>query len=779
MTSLRRIGCGMGVRVLRGLRTGLLFLALAMAYVAHTGVAQAQSYTFSTIQISGLERIETATVLALAGIGRGREVMAGELNDAYQRIQGSGLFETVEIVPQGATLLIRVREYPTINIVNFEGNKVLKDEDLAEIIESQSRHVYSPATAETDAGRIVEIYAARGRMAARVTPKIIRLDGNRVDLAFEIVEGRVTEIERLSFTGNNAYSDARLRQVLQSKQAGILRRLVQSDSFVPERVEFDKQLLTDFYRSRGYIDFQVLGVANEFSRDRDAFFMTFNLYEGQSYSFANITTVSEVTGVDAAEFDREVRVKTGATYSPSDIDTTISRMEALALNKGLTFVQIVPRITRNDRDLTVDLTLAIVRGPRIFVERIDIEGNTTTLDEVIRRQFRTVEGDPFNPREIRNGAERIRALGFFSRSDVNTRPGSASDQIVVDVNVTEQPTGSLSFGATYGVASGLGGNVQLQESNFLGRGQYVALNFSTASSSSDTLITFIEPNILGRDLKFKFNAFQKVSDNDFSFYQTDRMGLSFGLDFPLSRSSRLEVHYSAARNDLFEVSLDSSPILDLEKGERVSSGLGYTFTYDSRLSGLNPKSSAQLRFGQDYAGLGGDVQSIRTSALLSVQTKVFREAVTLRAELEGGALHMLDGQVGTVIDRFSGTGKVRGFEPNGYGPRDLDATNRDALGGNLYAALRLEAQFPLGLPEEYGISGGVFLDVGSVWGLDNTTGAGGIGSVDDSMQLRSSIGISLFWDSIIGPLRFNFSKALLKEDYDIEQAFDLTISARF
>ena len=779
MTSLRRIGCGMGVRVLHSLRTGLLFLALAMAYVTHAGVAQAQIYTFSTIQISGLERIETATVLALAGIGRGREVTAGELNDAYQRIQGSGLFETVEIVPQGATLLIRVREYPTINIVNFEGNKVLKDEDLASIIESQSRRVYSPATAEADARRIGEIYAARGRMAARVNPKIIRLDGNRVDLAFEIVEGSVTEIERLSFTGNNAFSDARLRQVLQSKQAGIFRRLIQSDSFVPERVDFDKQLLTDFYRSRGYIDFQVLGVANEFSRDRDAFFMTFNLYEGQSYSFAAISTVSEVTGVDAAEFDREVRVKSGATYSPSDIDTTISRMEALALNKGLTFVQIEPRIVRNDRDLTVDLTLAIVRGPRIFVERIDIEGNTTTLDQVIRRQFRTVEGDPFNPREIRNGAERIRALGFFSRSDVNTRPGSASDQIVVDVNVTEQPTGSLSFGASYGVASGLGGNIQLQESNFLGRGQYVALNFSTASSSADTLITFIEPNILGRDLKFKFNAFQRVSDNDFSFYKTDRMGLSFGLDFPLSRSSRLEVHYSAARNELFEVSADSTPILVGEQGARISSGLGYVFSYDTRLAGLNPKSSIQLRFGQDYAGLGGDVQSIRTTALLSAQTKVWREAVTLRAELEGGALHMLGGQASTVLDRFAGTNKVRGFEPNGYGPRDLDATNNDALGGNLYAALRLEAQFPLGLPEEYGISGGVFFDIGSVWGLDNTNGAGGLGSVDDGMQLRSSIGISLFWDSIIGPLRFNFSKALLKEDYDIEQAFDLTISARF
>ncbi len=778
MTSLRRFGCGVGARILRRLRTGLLFLAIAMAYGALPSVSLAQSYTFSSIQVSGLERIEVATVVKLSGIARGATVSAGALNDAYQAIQGSGLFESVEIVPQGGTLLIRVREYPTVNIINFEGNKILKDEELAGLIRSQSRRVYSPATVEADAQRIAETYSAQGRVSARVTPKLIRLEGNRVDIAFEIVEGAVTEIERLSFTGNRAFSDVRLRQVLGSKQAGIFRKLIRSDSFVPERVDFDKQLLTDFYRSRGYIDFQVLGVSTEFSRERNAFFLTFNVLEGQPYSFAAIRTISEIAGVDAAEFEREVRVKSGATYSPSDIDNTITRMEALALNKGLSFVQIEPRITRNDRDLTVDLTLALVRGPRVFVERIDIEGNTTTLDQVIRRQFRTVEGDPFNPREIRNGAERIRALGFFATADVTTRPGSASDQIVVDVNVAEKPTGSLSFGATYGVAAGFGANVNLQESNFLGRGQYVALSFSTAANNANTLITFIEPQLLGRDLRFKFNASQKVSDNDFSYYKTDRIGLQVALDFPVSRNGRLELRYSAARDDLFDVNPTSSAILQAEAGALISSALGYTFTHDSRLAGLNPNASLQFRFGQDFAGVGGDVQSLRTTALMVAQTKVFREAITLRAELEGGAVNMMGGQTSRVLDRFSGTGKVRGFEPNGYGPRDLSpGGNQDALGGNFYAALRLEAQFPLGLPEEYGISGGVFYDVGSVWGLNNTAGTSM--AVDDTLHLRSSIGVSVFWDTVIGPLRFNFSRALIKQDYDVVQDFDLTISTQF
>jgi outer membrane protein insertion porin family len=776
MTDLRRIGCGVGACVLQRLHAVFLFLAIAMACAALPGAAQAQSYVFNRIQVDGLERIETATVISLAGIGRGATVTAGELNDVYQRVQGSGLFETVEVVPQGATLLIRVREYPTINLVNFEGNRRLKDEDLAALIVSKSRHVYSPATVEADANLIVEAYAQSGRMAARVNPKVIRRDGNRVDLAFEIAEGAVTEVERISFAGNRNFSDRRLRQVLETKQAGIFRTLVQRDTFVSERVEFDKQLLTDFYRSRGYIDFQVLSANSEFSRERNGFFMTFNVHEGQVYTFATITTISEIDGADADEFQREVKIRSGSTYSPSVIDATISRMEALALNKGLNFVRIEPRISRNDANLTLDLTFALTRGPRVFVERIDIEGNTTTLDQVVRRQFRTVEGDPFNPREIRNAAERIRALGFFSTTDVNTRPGSDIDQVVVDVNVEEQPTGSLNFGATYALSSGLGGTIQLQESNFLGRGQYLAVDFSTATANSNSQLTFIEPQFLGRDLKLKFNAYYNTADNNFANFKTRFMGVSPAIDFPISTNGRLELRYTVKNEELYDIAAGSSPILAGDVAALTSSVIGYTYTHDTRLSGLSQNASAKLRFSQDYSGLGGDVNSVRTTALLSAQTRVLHEEVILRAELEGGAVNMLSGN-SRIVDRFSGTNVVRGFEPSGFGPRDTGAVNNDALGGNYYAALRLEAEFPLGFPEEYGLTGGVFADIGSVWGLQDTAGA--TGTVDDSMHLRSSIGVSLFWNTVIGPLRFNFAKPISKQSYDIEQAFDLTISTRF
>ncbi|MCV2864375.1 outer membrane protein assembly factor BamA [Albidovulum sediminicola] len=756
-------------------------IAISLAFTALPAPSFAQDYVFSTVRIEGNSLIEDATILKFAGIARGTSMSAAELNDAYQRIADSGLFEAVELVPSGGTLVIRVVENPTINVINFEGNRRIEDEELATVIKSQSRRVFSAAQAEADAAAIAQAYADQGRLSARVEPRIIKRDGNRVDLAFEIREGRVTEIERLSFTGNQAYSDWRLRRVLETKQAGIFRRLVQRDSFIGDRTEFDKQLLKDFYNSRGYVDFQVLSVASEYSRERDAFFLTFNVREGQQFRFGKITTVSEYEGVDPAEYAEVMKIRDGASYSPLAIDTTITKMEAVALKNGLDFLRVEPRVTRNEREGTLDVAFVLTKGPRVFVERIDIEGNATTLDQVVRRQFRTVEGDPFNPREIRDAAERIRALGFFANSEVNPTQGTGADQVIVDVNVEEKPTGSLTFGASYSVANGVGFNIGLSEANFLGRGQYVSVNLNVGADTQNSGITFIEPSVLDRDLKFRFNTYYNTTDKDNAAYNTTRIGVQPSFEFPLSDFTRMELRYKLASDELSEVGGDtpanSSPILVGEEGKEVSSAIGYTVSYDTRVGGMDPTRGTLLRFSQDFAGLGGDVEQLTTTALASHQRKIMREDVTVRAEIEGGVVHRFNGDT-RILDRYTGNGKIRGFEPNGIGPRDLNAVNEDALGGNYFAVARLEAEFPLGLPTEYGISGGVFADVGSVWGLDNTTGAGGA-AVDDSLNLRAVIGFSVFWESVLGPLRFNFSHALKKEDYDRTQNFDLTVSTQF
>ena len=757
----------------------LFLITVSMACVGMPQQAFAQSYSFSTVRVEGNDRVDAATILSYAGIARGQAVSEGALNDAFQRISNTGLFETVEIVPSGGTLVIRVQEYPTISVINFEGNARIKDEQLAGLIQSKSRRVYSPSMVEADAALIAEVYQQEGRIAATVTPKIIRRDGNRVDVAFEIREGKVVEIERLSFVGNRAYSDRRLRQALQTKQAGIFRRLVSRDSFVPDRLEFDKQVLRDFYTSRGYIDFQVLDAVGEVTRERDGFFVTFTVREGQKYTFGTVETISEVEGVDAAEYASLVKLRPGVTYSPAVIENNIARLENLALKQGLNFISVEPRLVRNERDQTLDITFAITRGPRVFVERIDIEGNTTTLDEVIRRQFRTSEGDPFNPREIRRAAERIRALGYFADAKVDTEQGSAADQVVVNVDVEEQPTGSLTFGVSYGADSGVGFAIGFSEANFLGRGQTVGLDITTGTDSGSASARFVEPAFLGRDLSLSLGASYTETENANALYNTRLGSLSVGIGFPIGEDTRLSLNYKLTESRVSDVDDGSSVILAAEEavGGQFASSIGYSVNYDTRTNGLNPNGGVLLRFGQDFAGLGGDLQYISTTALALAERRILNDDVTLRVVAEGGMINMVKGN-SRVTERFFANGKIRGFEGNGIGPRDLEADNEDGLGGNMFAVARFEAEFPIGLPEEYNIKGGAFFDVGSVWGLDNTKGTNDV-TVDDSANLRATIGVSLFWDTPVGPLRFNLSRALKKEDYDKTRAFDLTLSSQF
>jgi len=758
---------------------------LAIAAIGGSGPltpAFAQSFPISSVEIDGNQRIEDATILSYLQLERGKNATAGQLNDAIQRLQRSGLFETVDVVPVGNRLVVTVKEYPTINRVNIEGNKRLKDADLLPLLKSQSRRVYSPATAEADAALLAEGYNQAGRIAATVTPRIIPRSNNRVDLVFEVAEGDVVEVERISFIGNRAYSDRRLRRVIESKQAGLLRSVIQSDTFVADRIAFDRQLLRDFYLSRGYVDFQVLSSTPELTRERDGYFVSFKIREGQQFNVGQVTTYTDLPEIDVDEYQKVSRLKDGEVYSPAKIDNTITRMERLALQQGLNFVRVEPRVTRNDADITLDVEFAIIRGPRVFVERIDIEGNATTLDRVVRRQFKTVEGDPFNPREIRDAAERIRALGYFSTADVNTAQGSGPEQVVVDVNVEETTTGSLGFGVSYGADAGASFNVNFTERNFLGRGQTLSFSFDTGSDNKDTSLSFIEPAFLGRDLSLGLNAYFRTTDSQYANYDTQNVGFEPSVEFPVSENGRLRLNYRISEDSIENVDATTSNIIRRDDGSAYTSAVGYLYSYDTRRTGLNPNGGVLLRFGQQIAGLGGGIRFLQTTGLVSAEAKVAREEVTLRAQFEFGANTRLTGNSRITERFFLGSSKLRGFEGAGVGPRDLVSANQDALGGNYFAVARFEADFPLGLPEEYGLRGGVFFDVGSLWGLDDTnTGTTAVpgAAVDDGFKVRSTIGVSLLWDTQIGPLRFNFSKALVKEDYDQERSFDLTVSTKF
>lgn len=765
---------GVGCVLTRGFATvRSLWMALCIVILA-AGAANAQSFAFSSFEIEGNQRVADGTILTFAGLNAGAGLSTAELNTAGQNIRASGLFESVDLIPQGNRLLIRVVEYPTINRINIEGNSRLRDAELLQLVQSQPRRVFTPAQAEADTAAISEAYARQGRINATVTPRIIQQSDNRVDLVFEVVESAVTEIERITFVGNRTYSEGRLRRVLETKEAGFFRALVTRDTFSPERIAQDRQVLTDFYRSRGFIDFVIQNVDVSLTRERDAYLVTYNLREGQRFAFGNVSVSSEINGVDAADFQGVARVRPGVTYSPLPIDNDITRLERLAVQRGLSFVEVEPRFTRNPRALTVDVEYVLVSGERVFVERIDIEGNGTTLDRVIRNQFRVVEGDPLNPREIQNSSLRIRALGFFENVSVDTREGTSPSQAIIDVDVTEGPTGTLTFGANYNTDNGLGLLASYREDNFQGRGQRFDFDISTAETNRRFSFGFTEPQLLGRDLRGSIDLSYATTDNENALYDTERLRISPAMSFPVSDLGRLSLFYALEFTDLNDVSSRASQIIqnEADQGGVWSNAIGYNYSFDNRRSGLNPNAGIVLRFGQEFGF--GDTQFIKTTALAGAETRVLNEEVTLRATWEGGLLSYQDGS-SRVTDRFFlGSRLLRGFEAGGVGPRD-EVTD-DALGGNAFSVIRLETEFPLGLPSEYGISGGAFIDYGSVWDVGETFGEDVI--YDDFIG-RSVAGLSIFWTTPIGPLRFNFTEPLDVQDEDNTRNFDVTISTRF
>ena len=763
------------------LRGASLCVMLSVAWLVPGSQAQAQQYQFNTVVIDGNERIGDSAILRRAGIGRGQAVSGGQLNDAYQNLQNSGLFESVSLEPQGNTLVITVVELPTLNRVSFEGNRRIKDEMLAELIGSTERRVFNPSQAEQDAAAIAEAYSNEGRLSARVQPRIIRRDQNRVDLVFEIFEGDNVEIERLSFVGNRVYSDRRLRRVLDTKQAGLFRRFVKRDTYVEGRVEADKQMLRDFYLSRGYVDMRTEAVNAELTEERDGVFVAYNITEGQQFRFGNVSVESEVPGLNAAVYRDLLKIRPGVIYSPTLIENDIARIERQAIRDGVDFLRVEPVIDRNDRDLSLNVTYKLSRGERIFVERIDIEGNTTTLDRVIRREFDSVEGDPFNPREIRQAAERIRALQYFETAEVNARQGSSPEQVVIDVDVEEKPTGSLNFGGSFSNNDGFGVAVSFQEENFLGRGQRLNLSISTAEDATRYGVTFVEPRFLGRDVALGLKLDYAETNSSYTSYDTERLVFQPSLTFPVSENGRLSTRYTLEGIEMLERDdEDNSATIanEIAEGALFSSSLGYTYTYDTRRTGLDPTQGILFEFGQDLAGLDGDNEYIKTTAKLGAEKRIFNEEVTLRATLEGGALAWNSG-TNRAVDRFIlGPSIMRGFEPGGIGPRDQSNGVDDALGGNLFAVARFEAEFPLGLPEEYGITGGVFYDVGNLWDLSDVDTTGGT-IVGEGGSFRHVIGFSVFWDTPLGPLQFNVSDALKKECFSKEQSFEVTLRTTF
>ncbi len=758
--------------IFQNLNVILFIVILLLSFSILPNKAHTQETLVSSINVDGNKRISSDTIVSLSKVQVGSAYSPTQLNSALQSIKKSSYFKTVDISIFNNILNINVIENPTINSISFEGNNTLSDINLNELIRSKQRQTLLISQVEKDTDKIATAYADTGRISAIVTPKVIELSDNRVDLVFEITEGRITEVEKITFTGNRVFSDLRLKGVIATKQAGIFRRFIKSDTFVKDKLDYDIGLLRNFYINKGFIDFEVQSSV-ELTREKDAFLINYNIKEGQKYIFSEIKFDTSKLNIDEKSLDKINRIKNGSKYDRRRVTKLIDEIDIYLAKNGFNFFEPVPVVSRNDENLTMNVEIQINETRKVFVERIEVEGNSTTLDEVIRLQFDFVEGDPFNRRKVLEAVDKIRGLGFFSNVETSTRNGSAPEKIIIEVKLTEKPTGSLGIGAGYNSSDGTVATFNVNERNFLGKGQTVQLDLSTSKIEKQTELGFEDPSFLGRNLLAGISFGQTSTTPSSVPLSTDKLYFEPKIGFPLSRDSKLTIEYSFDQEDVKLTTASNlvSPIIRDDVGKKNKSALIFIYSLDKTNSVVTPTAGYDFRIIQELNGLGGDISFSKTNLNFRTYRTILRDDIILSSNLSSG---VIVGSDASLMNRFSlGGDRLKGFRNQGIGP--YDSTYDTHLGGKMYTSLSLEASFPIGIPEEYGIYGGIFLDTGSLWGLDNTDS----GRIDDSSEIRSALGFSIFWESAIGPLRFNWSSPIKKETNDVTENFRFTIDTRF
>jgi outer membrane protein insertion porin family len=750
--------------------------------------------------VRGNERIEPTTVISYLPISVGETVDAQKIDAGLKALARTELFsnETIELSSNG-DMVITVVENPIINRVLFEGNSSIKEDKLRDEVTVRPRGIFTRAKAQADVGRIVELYRRAGRISADVVPQIVELPQKRVDLIFKINEGPKSGILRVNFLGNHGFSDNDLRDVVVTEQSHWYKFFSSNANYDPDRLEYDKEQLRKYYRNRGYYDFRVASAVAELSPDKNGFVVTYTLEEGPEYKFGKINVETDLKKLDKNVLLSLVPLHTGEVYQDERIEQATDALTFAAGAAGFAFVDVRPRYTANRAKGTVDVTFDIKEGPRVYVDRIDIVGNTRTLDYVIRREMNVSEGDAYNRVLVDRSKNQIKALGYFKDVDITEIPGSAPDRTGLQVKVTEQPTGELSFSAGYSSVDQLVIDLGVTERNFRGRGENVRARISIGSLRQQVDFSFTEPRFLGRDMAAGYDAYYyKINLTQYSAYKTTTLGTGVHLDFPLSLNSRGSLRYTIRTDDVqidptfcTPGTLIVSAALCDQRGNFLTSLIGYGYRMDRRNDSLNPTRGFFFQVNQDFAGIGGDVRYVKTEGdggWYHGFNKTYILSVTARA----GDVEAWGGDHVRINDRFyEGGNSFRGFQTAGIGPRDLtlvtDGQN-DALGGKLYAIGSVELTIPTFLPEQYGIKAALFTDFGTLGLLDRvdkstTDPVTGLPRTDplikDDLGLRASAGLSIFWKSPMGPIRFDFSQIIRRDYYDKTELFKFSTATRF
>lgn len=761
------------------MRAAVTVVIALSAWVVSAGIfapdAIAQQGTAITeIRVVGTKRIDPSTVNSYVQIQPGDTYDSARIDASLKSLFNTGLFADVTLRREGTALIIQVVENPIINRIAFEGNRRLADEVLDAEVTLRPRVVYTRTKVQNDVKRLLDIYRRSGRFGATVEPKVIQLAENRVDLVFEIDEGPSTGIRAINFIGNGQFSDGTLRDIIQTDESAFWRFLTSNDTYDPDRLSFDRELLRRFYLSEGYADFRVVSAIAELTEDREDFVITFTVEEGPEYSFGKVGVTSRMRDVETAELESLIVGVEGEQYNADEVEETVQALTANLGARGFAFVDIRPRVNR-DRELrTLDVSYEISEGPRVFVERIDITGNVRTLDKVIRREFTIAEGDAFNTARIRATRQRLDNLGFFSRVDITNDPGEAADRTVINVAVEEKSTGELTIGAGISSTTGPLGDVSIRERNLLGRGQDLRLGLSLGTEQQRIDLSFTEPYFLNRNLAAGFDVFIRSTDlSDESSFQEEEQGFALRMGYKPEPNLRHSVRYALSRQSVENVEETASQVVKAQAGSYITSSISNEFFLDRLNRRFNPTDGYFGSWNVQTAGLGGSEQFIRNLLKSGVYTPLFDTSVIASLTGEVGHVATFDNDPVRLTNRFYlGGSSLRGFENAGVGPRDL--TTDDAIGAHQFYAGTAEITFPLGLPEEFDVSGSIFSDFGSSWGMDDP-----FPNLTDDASTRASLGIGFGWVSPFGPLRVDLAGAILKEDYDKTQVFSFNFGTRF
>lgn len=740
------------------------------------------------ILVRGNQRIDQTTVLSYLPIQPGDTVDAAVIDVAVRTLSRTGLFANVQLGLQAnGDLIVEIAENPIINQVTFEGNKSLTEKKLTDEVTIKPRGIYTRARVQEDVGKIVELYRLSGRISATVTPKLVQLDQNRVDVVFEIDEGPETGVAAITFLGNKAFSDSDLREIMVTKQSQWWRLFSSNDNYDPNRLDYDREQLRKFYTNRGYYDFRILSSVAELKPDNSAFGMTLTLDEGDRYNFGEVKVVTENDRLNADFLKRLLPIRSGDLYESDRIQSAVDTLTFAAGSAGYAFVEINPTYRANPDTDTVDVTFNIKEGQRVYIDRINVVGNTATLDSVIRRELMVGEGDAFNRSLVERSRNNLRGLGFFKDVKIEETRGSAPDRSIVNVTVEEQPTGELSVGAGFSSVDSFVLNLGVTQRNFRGRGQNVVARAEWGSLRQQIDFRFTEPKFLGRDLRAGFDLFHTRYDlSQYSSYDYRSTGGGLRLSYPLNGYSSFSVRYFLKDDEViipsgYCTSQGSSALCD-QAGSFLNSSAGYTLMVNRTNDPVRPTRGWSASLRQDFAGIGGDVNYLKTEADAAWYYG-FSPKWVVSLQGSTGYVSGWNGDPIRINDRFfKGGNTFRGFETAGMGARDLTTT--DALGGNFYAIGTVELTVPNYLPDEYGIKTSLFADVGTLgllddrYKVDSVTGLPNANIVDN-LALRAAAGVSIHWRSPMGPIRFDLSKVLSKEDYDKTETFRFSTSTQF